>query len=583
MIRTACPLDCWDACAITCDPSFPDRLVATPSHPTSNGALCAILNKYMHEAPRIEKPRVSGAEVSMQEALDAAAKALAVGSVLQWRGSGNLGVMQSITNLMIEKLGGTRTHGSLCDGAGQAGILEGRGYNYQLSPQQIAKADVVVVWGRNITVTNSHIMPFIKDKKLIVIDPVSTPIAKKADMHLQLRPRSDFLLAIMLARFVFMEGAEDEKWLEKYADDHEDFYEFTQGFRVKAALESIGTDLQEMGEMLAHIIGKKVVFLVGAGPQKYSTGHYTLWSIDSLAATLGLFGKEGCGVSYLGNTTQGFENPFKVQTKSVSVVTTPFDEFDTVFVRGGNPAASMPDSNRVAESLKKVDNLIYFGLHENETSRLADIVIPAKSFLEKNDLRLCYGHQFAEPMNKVIESDIGISEYDFVKEMYDRLGFDGLKSEEEYLSIWKEQCKESEGYMALPDHKDIPYANGFGEDGGDEFVMIDDYDDDFESYMRSGEYWLITPKTSKSLNTQFHRSKEVLVPPSTGLNDGDAVVVSSKYGEQQYSVKVSRDLRDDCLLIYSGSIGVNRLTPPIASEEGEGACYQEVKVTISKI
>ena len=160
----------------------------------------------------------------MEVALDAAAAALSKSPLLQWRGSGHLGVMQSVTNLLIAKLGGTRTYGSLCDGAGEAGILAGRGYNRQLPPEQIAKADVVVVWGRNLTVTNSHIMPYIKGKTLVVIDPVRTPIAKQADIHLQIQPRSDFMLAIMLARFVAMENAEDEAWLEAHAEDFEDFY-----------------------------------------------------------------------------------------------------------------------------------------------------------------------------------------------------------------------------------------------------------------------------------------------------------------------------------------------------------------------
>jgi anaerobic selenocysteine-containing dehydrogenase len=255
----------------------------------------------MHETPRIEKPRVNGVEVSMAEALDAAAAALSQSPLLQWRGSGHLGVMQSVTNLLIEKLGATRTFGSLCDGAGEAGILAGRGYNRQLPPEQIAKADVVVVWGRNLTVTNSHIMPFIEGKKLIVIDPVATPIAKRADMHLQIQPRSDFLLAIMLARFIVMENAENTEWLEEHAGDFEDFYEFTQDFRIVSALKQIGTELGEIGELLEYLIGQRVVFLLGAGPQKYSNGHAVFHAIDSLAATLGLFGREGCGVSYLGN------------------------------------------------------------------------------------------------------------------------------------------------------------------------------------------------------------------------------------------------------------------------------------------
>ncbi len=583
MIRTACPLDCYDACAITCDPSYPTRLVATPTHPTSNGALCALLNKHMHETPRIEKPRVNGVEVSMQEALDAAAAALSQSPLLQWRGSGHLGVMQSVTNLLIEKLGATRTFGSLCDGAGEAGILAGRGYNRQLPPEQIAEADVVVVWGRNLTVTNSHIMPYIKGKTLVVIDPIRTSIAKRADMHLQIQPRSDFLLAIMLARFVTMENAEDSAWLEAHAEDFEDFYEFTQGFRMVPALRSIGTDLQEIGALLNLILGKKVVFLVGAGPQKYTNGHAVFWAIDSLAATLGLFGREGCGVSYLGSTTQGFDNPFKIDVDEVSIVTTPFEKFKTVLVRGGNPAGSMPGTNKVVASLKQVENLIYFGLHENETSTLADIIIPAKTFLEKEDIRLCYGHHYIEDMHKVLDSDIGIGEYDFVTAMFERLGLEGLESEQTYLDIWKDQYATANDYAVLPDYEEIPYQEGFGEESDEAFVFIDEYEDDFDEAAEEGSYWLLSPKSAKSLNTQFVRGAQVLLPPSCGFQEGERVRVSSAHGEQQFDVKLSPDLREDCVLIYSGSIGLNKLTPPLASEEGEGACYQEVKVSIERI
>jgi len=537
----------------------------------------------MHETPRIEKPRVNGVEVSMEEALDAAAAALSQRPLLQWRGSGNLGVMQSVTNLLIEKLGGTRTYGSLCDGAGEAGILAGRGYNRQLPPEQIAKADVVVVWGRNLTVTNAHIMPFIEGKRVIVIDPVVTPIAKKAALHLQIRPRSDFLLAIMLARFVAMENAEDTAWLEAHSEDFEDFYEFTQDFRVVPALRSIGIDLQQIGEVLEMILGKRVVFLLGAGPQKYSNGHAVFHAIDSLAATLGLFGREGCGVSYLGSTTQGFDNPFKVKIDEVSVVTTPFEKFKTVLVRGGNPAGSMPDTNRVVASLKQVEKLIYFGLHENETSYLADIIIPAKTFLEKEDIRLCYGHHYIEDMHKVLESEIGISEYDFVAAMFERLGLEGLESEQTYLEIWKAQYASANGYAVLPDYEEIPYSKGFGEANNALFAFIDEYEDDFDEEAQEGAYWLLSPKSPKTLNTQFVRSEQVLLPQASGFKEGERVRLVSPHGEQQFDVKLSTDLREDCVLVYAGSIGVNKLTPSLASEEGEGACYQEVKVSVEKI
>jgi len=226
MIKTACGLDCPDACGIVADPAHFPRLAGD----TNNGALCSVLNKDFFEAPRIEKPTIDGIEVSMEEALNAAAESLKQKSLL-WRGSGNFGVMQDITDLLFDRIGGTLTEGTLCDGSGNAGIIEGRGINRTLPLEQIENADTVVVWGRNPTVTNTHIMPLLEGKKIIVIDPVRTALAKKADLHIQIKPRSDFYLAIMLARFSFMENAEKEEWLEEFAPDFEDFYDFTRGFR----------------------------------------------------------------------------------------------------------------------------------------------------------------------------------------------------------------------------------------------------------------------------------------------------------------------------------------------------------------
>ncbi|WP_457602231.1 molybdopterin-containing oxidoreductase family protein [Nitratifractor sp.] len=596
MIKTACPLDCWDACAVTCDPSRPEKLIATPGNPYGNGALCALLNKHFPEAPRIRIPRVDGREVSMEEALDAVAEALKAPNPLLWRGSGNLGVMQEVTNLLIAELGGTLTRGSLCDGPGQAGILEGRGINRQLPPEQIARTEVVVVWGRNLPVTNAHLMPFIEGKKLVVIDPVRTPLARKADLHIQIKPRSDVYLALLLSRFLTMEDTQHDEWLTQWGPEFDEFYDFTRSFRIKALLEYMGLALDDIGDLLTYLQRDRVVFLVGGGVQKYSIGHYTLWAIDSLAATLGLFGREGCGVSFLGNSRQGFDNPFRVKTPTVPIVATPFERFETVLVQGGNPAESMPDSQRVQASLERVKNLIYFGLYENESSALARIVIPAKSFLEKNDLRLSYGHQYVTEMPRCIESEIGIGEYDFTAELFARLGLSGLRSEEEYLRHWIGQCKQEEGQLVLPDYVPLPYAEGFGEEGGETFIFMDDFDDDFEDTRRFRkarktkqkeeeitEFWLLSPKQTHSLNTQFRRREIVHLPPTLGIAEGERVRIVSEIGSVELTATIDERLRPDCVLIPAGTPGVNRLSPSILSEEGDGACYQEVKVSVERV
>ncbi len=595
-MTTACALDCYDACKIIVENGV-THIRGDSEHPVGNGALCTFLNKSIHNENRIKTPLLDGQEVSMDEAMNAVKEALEKPLSLLWRGSGNMGVMQEITNLIMERLNGTLTHGSLCDGAGDAGILEGRGINKVLPLEQIKEADTVVIWGRNVTVTNAHMIPFIEGKNIIVIDPVKTAIAKKADIHIQIQPRTDFYLAIMLARFVYMEDSQDTDWLEEFAPEYEDFYEFTQEYRIRPILEYLGTDLGELGNVLNYMRDKKVVFLVGTGVQKYTTGASTLHAIDSLASLLGLFGKEGTGVHYLGNSKLGFDNPFEVSCKTVSKVVTKFSDFDTVLVQGGNPAESMPDSTRVCKELDEVENLIYFGLYENETSRRAKIVIPAKNFFEKEDVRFSYGHQYVEKMSKIMNSDIGISEYDFTKYLFDAFNLEGLEKEENYINSWLKQCEEDEeGNLISPSSNTLPYKDGFGDEGNDEFEFIDEYDDDFintksltkartskKNKLTDDRLWLLTPKTNKALNTQFKRDNKVQLHSVRGCRDGDKVKITSQYGSVILEVVNNDDIHQNCMVITSNTIGVNMLTPSIVSNEGENACYQEVKVEIEKV
>jgi anaerobic selenocysteine-containing dehydrogenase len=147
--------------------------------------------------------------------------------------------------------------GRLCDGAGEAGVLAGRGSNEVLSPQMIAQSDVVVIWGRNVAVTQSHLMPFLEGKKVIVIDPRKSALSDKADLHLQIKPHCDLYLALILSRFVIIEGIHDVEFLEEYASGYNDFYELTQSLRIKSTLEAIDLTLGEIGAMLELIRGAK--------------------------------------------------------------------------------------------------------------------------------------------------------------------------------------------------------------------------------------------------------------------------------------------------------------------------------------
>ncbi len=575
---TACPLDCYDACSVVYEDN---KLRGDKDHPITNGYLCPNLNSFL-KTPRITKPRFEGKEIELDEALEiltSKLKEVEPSKTLYYKGHGNFGVMQNITANFFAKYGSVFTRGSLCDSAGEAGIIRGRGESLSLPIDQIQKSEVVVIWGRNIDTSNSHLMPFIKDKTLITIDPVKTKIALMSDLHIQIEPHCDMKLAILLARFILMQGLEDEAFIENRSDNYDYFVEFIRSFRVKQLMNKLGMSAKEINYFVDNLTQKRVVFLVGVGVQKYRDGADILHMIDSLAAMLGLFGKEGCGVSYLANSSFGFELPFEASKLSEPKPNVDFSKYDLVFLQASNIANQMPNSQRVSENLQKTF-LVYFGLYENESSHLAQLVIPAKSFLAKSDLRLSYGHDFVLKMPKLIDEDFGISEYDLTNSLLRSFNLDLLKEQEliEEKILQSNSYKDGE-YLRSKSYKEIPYSDRFYNDD-EEFYFIDEIE---HSYVEGEGYYLISSKAKHSLNSQFERSSKVFISAKSGFKEGERVVIKSEWGSYHFEVGLDERLRDDCLLIYSGTKGVNYLTPGFLSYEGDGACYQDVKVEVFRL
>lgn len=572
---TACPLDCYDACGII----YENEKIKAMKSGHTNGFLCPHLNHY-EEQERILSARYKGENISMAEALEKLNEILSStlkSDVLHYRGNGNFGLMQEVTDQFFAQYGAVLTDGNLCDGAGEAGIIEGRGSNKNMPLSEIEKSDVVIFWGRNPHTTSSHLLPLIKNKKIIVIDPVETKIAKNADIYIQIKPHTDIYLAMLLARFVHINELTDEEFVEDYASEFEDYYELTQGVRIKTTLDNMGMTLGQIGDILELCSDKKVSIVCGIGIQKYRDGADVMRAIDAFAVSLGLFAKEGSGVAYLGNSKEGIVSPFVTKSKKVSKVNTKFDEFETVFIQGANPVGQMPDSLRVINALEKTKNIIYFGLYENETSEMADLIIPAKTFLEKDDVRTSYSSNAFMVMNKQKESDIGIGEYELASLLCEKYDIE-IKSELEYLEYFKNFAVTTiSGTVEIEGRESQPYKDGFDTDDG-EFVFLDEFDT--QNNENDGELYLVTPKSSTSLNSQFKRSEEALLHPSLGYKDAEVITLASEDGQVKLRVKNSKTVRKDTVVVYSGTKGVNQLTSSKHSYEGKNAIYQENKVKI---
>lgn len=577
---TTCPLDCFDGCSIAVTKEL--KLKGNKAHPITQGYLCHHLNHF-HTFERIDEARYLGQSVKMEEALSILHEKLKLyepSRTLFFKGSGNLGVMQGVTKTFFASHHAVIASGSLCDEAGDAGICESRGANLSLSPLHVKDAEVVILWGRNPTVTNSHMLPSLKGKTLIVIDPVKIDLSLKAALHIQIKPRGDLYLALLLCRLVAMEAMEDEIFLNERTLNYKDFLDFISGIPMRKLLDKAHVNLDEIGELLHLVKGKKVSILVGIGVQKYSFGHSVLRAIDALGAMLGLFGKVGCGVGYLSNSGFGYTLPFKVDAKKEPLPIVDFGKYDLVFIQGGNPLNQMPCTEKVQEGLSKAKCIVYFGLHENETSAKAHLVIPAKTFLAKEDVKLSYGHPFVGRMPKIVESLVGISEYDLTQALLAAFGHDSLESEAAIIEkVIASNSVEKDGFLISKTYEEIPYEKKFYTKSG-KFEFLEEFDDDFED---EEGFYLIAAKQNKSLNSQFVTDDYLYVPLCLGLEQEERVRLTNRYGTCEYSVMPTDTLRDDCLLLYSGAKNANRLTPRAMSQEGNCATYQEMKVRLEKV
>ncbi len=571
-MKTACPLDCYDSCEIEV---IDGKLTGAVAHPVTNGYLCPILNSY-DKFPRFQKALYNQKEVALDKATEILFEKLKEfegKKSLYYRGSGNLGKMQGVTTKFFNPYGSTFTKGTLCEGAGEVGVIQGRESVINMPISEIKKSEVVVVWGRNVSDTNSHIYNIIKDKTLIVIDPVKTKIAQKAKLFLQLKPRTDIYLAILLCRFAIMDEMEDENFIKNHTEDFRWFLDFIDSFRLNYLAKQHDIDLLEIDKFLEIIKGKKVSFLIGVGVQKYEIGHFVLRAIESFVAMLGLFDKEGSGVHYLGDSGFGFKNHFTVRGQEPKPSVN-FGKYDLVFIQGANPMVSNPQTEIIKDGIKKAKFVIYFGLYENETSKMADLVIPACSFLEKEDIKISYGHEYLSLMPKINEPKFGISEYDLTEFLIGKFGYEKLKSEKEYIR----EIVESNSYGEDGVLKAKTYQNyKTQKDTFDNFIFIDEFEDE----ALSGEgYYLLTSKSKKSLNSQFEIDNCLYIKPDENFQEGQKVLAKSDYGSYEFELKFDERLRKDCILIYAGASGGNYLTPNRVSEEGDSAVFQDVKIEL---
>ena len=555
-------MDCYDACQA----EVIDGVVkGSKENIVTNGKLCVNFAQLL-KVENHESAKFNNEEISLSESLDILTSKLKqtdASKTLYYQGSGNLGKLQSAPQNFFTQYGSVLTKGSLCDGGGGVGIEQGRESVINPPLENLLKADIIIVWGRNFSVTSSHLYNLVKDKTFVTIDPIKTPIAKKSKIHMQINPKTDYELALLLTRFAHMQDVEDEEFLEEFTEGSDWFFDITKNRPVVSYEATTGVPLSLVNDFFDLIEGKSVAIMVGLGVQKYFEGAQIMRCIDSFATFMGYHNKDAGGLWYLSDSSYGYEDQFALENKNkkVSVAQIDFSSYDLVFIQGANPIVSSPNTQSVIDGLKNTF-VVCFTTTYNDTCEYADLIIPSSSFLEKKDFRLAYGHEF-KAKSEIIQdiNEEAISEYNLATYLIEKFDFKSLKSEDEILAYYEKTTPKRENF--------------------ENFVFIEDVE--IESLYKDkteDNFYLITGKSKESLNSQFTIDNHVYLNPSSGFSNDDKVKVSSKYGEAIFEVSISEDIKFNCAFFYAGNKKTNYLTPNKEDEESHSAMFQEVLINI---
>ena len=238
-LPSVCPLDCPDTCSLTVTVQDEQivKVRGSQVNPLTRGAICGKVSHYpewVHGPDRLQTPLLrtgpkgegpSGpaptqsrqgqfTRLTWDEALDiihtrfsAIQQQYGPEAIVPLNYAGPHGFLAagSMDLRFFHKLGASRlARRPLCGGVKSEAFMGTYGAVPLMRPEHVAAAQLVIVWGNNVTVSQMHLRPFIKaaqkqGARLVVVDPRRVPIARQADLHLALRPGTDVVLAWALA------------------------------------------------------------------------------------------------------------------------------------------------------------------------------------------------------------------------------------------------------------------------------------------------------------------------------------------------------------------------------------------------
>lgn len=440
-VETTCPF-CAVGCGIvleTGDAGIRARPVA--AHPVSRGQLCA---KGWNAAGSLNHPeRLTSAlvrrgstlvPVPLDTALDVAAEALR--AAIAEAGPDAVGIVSSARatnedNFAAMKFArcvvGTNNvdHcARVCHAPSVAGL--GRTFGCGAMTNSIAdvdRAECLLVIGADTTENHPiigarMIEAKLRGARLIVVDPRRTRLAQLADLHLQLRLGSDIPLVNGMIRLILENGWEDRAFLAQRVANLDRLRASVEAFTLDRVAQATGLGRQEIvAATRAYATTRRALLAYGLGVTQHVCGTENVIALSNLALVTGHVGNEGAGINPLRgqNNVQGacdmgalpdvlsgyqpvadpavrrkFGTAWHCEIPGTAGLTTPAMQraahdgaLRCMVVIGEDPVVTDATQHHVTRALRSLDTLVVADMFLTETAKLAEVVLPAASFAEK--------------------------------------------------------------------------------------------------------------------------------------------------------------------------------------------------------
>jgi anaerobic selenocysteine-containing dehydrogenase len=429
----SCHHDCPDTCGwvVTIEDGQAVKLRGNPEHPFSQGELCPKVNRFLQRVDADDRvlhplirtgPKGAGEfrQASWPEALSLIAGRVegvisehGGAAILPWNDAGTQGLIQmsSLDRRLFAHLGASRLTGSICGNTAKAGTAATYGSGRSADPMDVRYAEVVILWGTNTKLTNRHLWPFIEEARangaeVIVIDPLRTITADAADWFIQPLPGTDVALMLAMMHVLIRDGLVDEYYVSQYSTGYDDLAAHVAEWTPPRAAAACGLTTETV-ERLAALYGstKRTFLRTLIGAEHHHNGAMFFRTMACLPILTGAFQTHGGGLSRSVGSWNSLHvdatvyDPVDPQTTRQinmnhlgSALTDPAIGLYALFVWGGNPVVSIPNSGDIRRGLARDD--LFTVVSEQfitDTAKYADVVLPATTQIEQFDLVPSWG------------------------------------------------------------------------------------------------------------------------------------------------------------------------------------------------